>query len=578
VNTFKKVKYILNNSQKKNLIVLSILTLFGMLFEMAGIGILLPVFSLVLNPEKFIFYLKSFEITRGLSDIHYNKIIIVVLLILVFFYLIKTLYLIFLSWKQSYFASMTSAEISERLFFGYLQLPYTFHLSRNSAELIRNVQNEVAQFTLVSQAAIILILELSSSLGIILILLLNIPSESMLTILILAFSAYFFQLATRKWLKKLGEIRQIQAELTNRHLFQGLGAIREVKIMSLENVFLDKYKKHNRIGSIAVAKFNTLLVIPRLYLEFFAVFSLTILIYFKSIQGDNLQNLIPTLGLFVAAAFRLIPSVNRILSALQQFRYNKNVIEVLFNEFNIIKLNLNDDIKQSIISFKKEISVKNLFFSYPDSEKIILDNVSFSIRKGETIGFIGKSGSGKSTLLDILLGVLPLNKGQVLIDQIALSNYNKSWQNNVGYVSQNIYLIDDSLVKNIAFGISENSINYKRVNEVIVLSQLEEFVSNLENGINTRVGERGIMISGGQRQRIGIARALYHDPEILVLDEATSALDTETEEEIIKSIEILHNIKTILIVAHRYSTLKYCDKIFNLENGNISLVEKKLIN
>ena len=549
-----------------------------MLFEMAGIGILLPVFSLVLNPEKFIFYLKSFEITRGLSDIHYNKIIIVVLLILVFFYLIKTLYLIFLSWKQSYFASMTSAEISERLFFGYLQLPYTFHLSRNSAELIRNVQNEVAQFTLVSQAAIILILELSSSLGIILILLLNIPSESMLTILILAFSAYFFQLATRKWLKKLGEIRQIQAELTNRHLFQGLGAIREVKIMSLENVFLDKYKKHNRIGSIAVAKFNTLLVIPRLYLEFFAVFSLTILIYFKSIQGDNLQNLIPTLGLFVAAAFRLIPSVNRILSALQQFRYNKNVIEVLFNEFNIIKLNLNDDIKQSIISFKKEISVKNLFFSYPDSEKIILDNVSFSIRKGETIGFIGKSGSGKSTLLDILLGVLPLNKGQVLIDQIALSNYNKSWQNNVGYVSQNIYLIDDSLVKNIAFGISENSINYKRVNEVIVLSQLEEFVSNLENGINTRVGERGIMISGGQRQRIGIARALYHDPEILVLDEATSALDTETEEEIIKSIEILHNIKTILIVAHRYSTLKYCDKIFNLENGNISLVEKKLIN
>ena len=578
MNTFKKVKYILNNSQKKNLIVLSILTLFGMLFEMAGIGILLPVFSLVLNPEKFIFYLKSFEITRGLSDIHYNKIIIVVLLILVFFYLIKTLYLIFLSWKQSYFASMTSAEISERLFFGYLQLPYTFHLSRNSAELIRNVQNEVAQFTLVSQAAIILILELSSSLGIILILLLNIPSESMLTILILAFSAYFFQLATRKWLKKLGEIRQIQAELTNRHLFQGLGAIREVKIMSLENVFLDKYKKHNRIGSIAVAKFNTLLVIPRLYLEFFAVFSLTILIYFKSIQGDNLQNLIPTLGLFVAAAFRLIPSVNRILSALQQFRYNKNVIEVLFNEFNIIKLNLNDDIKQSIISFKKEISVKNLFFSYPDSEKIILDNVSFSIRKGETIGFIGKSGSGKSTLLDILLGVLPLNKGQVLIDQIALSNYNKSWQNNVGYVSQNIYLIDDSLVKNIAFGISENSINYKRVNEVIVLSQLEEFVSNLENGINTRVGERGIMISGGQRQRIGIARALYHDPEILVLDEATSALDTETEEEIIKSIEILHNIKTILIVAHRYSTLKYCDKIFNLENGNISLVEKKLIN
>ena len=290
------------------------------------------------------------------------------------------------------------------------------------------------------------------------------------------------------------------------------------------------------------------------------------------LQNKPVGDLIPTLGVFVAAAFRMIPSINRIMAALQKVTFSRPVIEVIYNELKDIRKIKRDNIEPiPKIHLLDKITIENINYAYNDSNKNVLENVSFSILKGSCVGIIGKSGSGKSTLIDIMLGLLQPTQGYVKIDAMDINGNDnlKKWQSAIGYVPQNIYLIDDTLRKNIAFGINENEIDEYAIQNSIIASQLSDFVNELPEGLETMVGERGVRLSGGQRQRIGIARALYNNPDILFFDEATSALDSNTETGVMESINSLKGNKTIIIVAHRLSTLENCDKIYKIENGII---------
>ena len=299
------------------------------------------------------------------------------------------------------------------------------------------------------------------------------------------------------------------------------------------------------------------------------VISIFIIVIVMQIKGLNSQSIFPILGLYLAASFRIIPSINRVLNSIQTMKYLNPVIDVLYKEFKLINNTFDNSIQCQDISFNNEIKFDKICFRYPDTKTNILNDFSIRIKKGQTVGIIGKSGSGKSTLIDILLGLYQPESGQILVDGIDINKNIRSWQKKIGYVPQNVFLLDDTVEANVAFGIDKNFIDQIAVKNALKSAQLSDFINSVVDGENSIVGERGVKISGGQKQRIGIARALYFNPEILVLDEATSALDNENEANFMNTILMLKNSKTIFIVAHRLSTLKSCDIIFEISNGNI---------
>lgn len=571
----KKLFYLLSSDQKKKVVILCIFMFIGMLFEMAGLGILLPIMSLMLNPDIGSTYPSIRPFLNFLGNPTQERLVLYGLIILIGFYLIKLVFLGFLSWRQSKFAAELSGELSKKLFKGYLLQPYSFHLQRNSAELIRNIQTEINQFQLVMGAIVLLCIEFTQILGLVAVLIIAEPMGAIIVSIFMYLASILFNKLTKKRLLDWGKQRQLHAERINQHLFQGLGGAKDMKLLGREKYFLDKYEMHNTANAKISSKVGTFYLLPRLYFELLAILGLAGMIIVMILQKKDLGLLVPTLGIFAAAAFRMIPSFNRIMSSIQQVQFAKPVVNVLYDEFkNLSKSKTTSSFSSSNrLPFLEELVIQNLIYQYPDSKTFALDNINVSIRRGDSVAFIGPSGSGKSTLIDIILGLLTPPSGKILIDGKNIYENLRDWQNNIGYVPQTIYLTDDSLLKNIAFGIEDDQINHEAISRVIKAAQLDNFIAELPGGIETLVGERGVRLSGGQRQRIGIARALYHEPTVLVLDEATSALDTDTETSVMEAIDALHGEITIIIVAHRLSTLKNCDFIYTIEKGHIKQTE-----
>lgn len=565
-----RLRYLLSAHQKKQLWILSILLFIGILFEMAGLGILIPALTLMLNSDIGSKYPSLQPYLDKLGNPTQIQLVLWGMSFLVFVYLVKAIFLVFLSWRQSKFSAELTADLSRRLFLGYLKQPYSFHLQRNSAELLRNIQSEIIQFSNVSQATISLAIELSMVVGVASTLIIMEPLGALVVTSFLAISAFAFHRVTKSKLLRWGQRRQYHAGLINQHLLQGLGGVKDVKLLGREDYFLNEFNRHNVENAKIQSRVTTLGLVPRSYLELLAVIGLAGLVILMVFQNSPLELLLPTLGVFVAAAFRMLPSVNRIMSAMQSIRFVQPVVEVLYKEFQLIRFNEENEQKTERMDFKKEIRIKNLVFQYPNTTSKAINNVSLNIMKGESVGFIGPSGSGKSTLVDVILGLLTPDNGEILVDEKNIQEGFRNWQDQIGYVPQSIYLTDDTLRCNVAFGISADQIDDSAVERAIRAAQLNEFVNDLPDGLETFVGERGIRLSGGQRQRIGIARALYHEPEVLVLDEATSALDSATEREVMQAVNALHGTKTLIIVAHRLSTVENCDRLYKLEKGKIA--------
>uniref|UniRef100_UPI004048151D ABC transporter ATP-binding protein n=1 Tax=Algoriphagus sp. TaxID=1872435 RepID=UPI004048151D len=574
MKSIKHFLYLLPPLFKKRLTILIIFLFFGMLLEMLGLGMLIPALSLMTDTEVVNKYPVLNSISNSIGYTTQKQLLFFGFSLLIIVYLIKSVVLGFLYYRQSKFNADLSAEFSDILFRGYLNQSYSFHLERNSSQLLKNIQGEVTQLNGVLQAFGALLLEVSMIIGIIIVLISIEPYGAISVIVVLAFSSILFHILSKNQILNWGQARQFHDGRINQHLMQGLGGIKDVKMMGKENYFLEKFRQHNNGKAKAVTKIVSIGLMPRLYLEFLSVLGLSVLILVMVAQNKSIELLIPIIAVFVAAAFRLIPSANRILTSVQAFKFAGPVLEVLYNEFKIINsAEKVTNISRSNLSFKHEINLTNIDYKYPNSNSKAIQKVNVCIKRGESVGFVGPSGSGKSTLLDVILGLLHPINGEITVDGMNINSNLRMWQDQIGYIPQSIYLTDDTIKRNVAFGISDKYINMDKVINALKAAQLDDFVNSLPSGIETFVGERGVRLSGGQRQRIGIARALYHDPQVLVLDEATSALDTETEKEVMKAVNVLQGNKTLIIVAHRLSTIEHCNRVFELKKGQIVSVK-----
>lgn len=576
IRTIKKIIHMLDFNQKKQATFLIFLMIIGMFFEMVSIGAIIPAFSLIANPN-FLNEYPLFENYVSFFGEGEVSLVTAAIFTLLNIYMIKSIFLSFLAWYQTKFVFDFQAKISARLFRQYLFKDYTFHIANNSSTLIRNVANETTQL---SNGAILtglnVLLETLVIIGLASFLIYVEPFGAIITIISLSASGFIFFYASRRYVLKWGIDRQYADGKRIKGIQQGLGGIKEIKLLGREDSFHNKYIESNNLFANAARKQSFLLNIPRLVIEFVAILALSILVLILMHGGSSLISLLPILGLFAAAAFRLMPSVNRILGNYQTLQYSAPVVDLITKELkdNILISDLYIPSKNTIkddIQFNKDddLSLKDIFFSYGSDNLHALDNININIKSGNMIGLIGPSGSGKSTLVDIILGLLEPSKGSINFGEKNIHTNINYWQNNIGYVPQNIYLVDDTLRRNIALGLDDEEIDENRIFNAIKLSNLEEFIKESEDGLDMMVGERGVKLSGGQLQRIGIARSLYHDPSILILDEATSALDSNTESQIMNSIIGMKGKKTIIIIAHRLSTVRKCDYIFELSNGKV---------
>ena len=538
-----------------------------MTLETLGVGLVVPVIGLMMQEDLASKYALVNQVLNFFNNPSQSEIIIGAILFLVLAFLVKNMFLAFLAWCQARFAYGVQRHISQRLFNTYLAQDYDFHLKRNSAQLIRNVTTETNLFTLSINAFLLIVAESFVAFGIIALLLFVEPVGAMLVAMVLALAMLGFLWVTKSKILSWGKARQYHEGMRIQHLQQAIGGIKDVILLNREGYFQKEYQKHN-VKSSKVASLQFFLQqMPRLWLEFLAILGLAILVIIMVNQGGGIQTILPILGLFAAAAFRLIPSVNRILSSIQTVRYGIPIVDLLYNEFNLKHKGMSE--ARSPFELSNSIELKKISFLYQDTSANAISNISIKISRGESIGLIGESGSGKSTLVDIILGLLQPRSGLILVDGANIHDNIKGWQRQIGYVPQTIYLTDNSLRENIAFGIIKQKIDPQAIERALEAAHLTAFIASLPDGLDTIVGERGVRLSGGQRQRIGIARALYNDPDVLVLDEATSALDNDTEHEIMKAIAVMHGSKTIIIVAHRLSTVENCDQIYRLQSGRI---------
>ena len=561
----RKLRDLLTPGERRAALGVLALMLMGTLLETLCTGLVIPAIALLMPQEVGYPWLRRAIDALGNPDP--ATLVLAVVLALVAVYLVKNLLLGYVAWRQLRFAYGVQARMSLQLFALYLRQPYAFHLQRNSAQLARNAISEVGAFCDALIRALGIATEFLAVLAIATLLLLVEPLGTLISALLLGSAAAILYRSTRARVSRWGKMHQLHERLRAHHALQALGGAKEVKLLGRESDFLAQYRRHTGQSLGAAQAQATLPLFSRLALEFLAVAGIALLAITMLAQGRPLATIAPTLGLFAVAAFRLLPAVDRILQATQGLRFRAPVMEALHAD---LSLPVPAQPVRERLDFQAEISLNDVMFTYPERPAPAIAGVTVRVRKGECVGLVGPSGSGKSTLIDVLMGLLEPQTGTVTVDGRDIRANLRGWQDRLGYVPQTLYLTDDTLRRNVAFGIPDAEVDDEKVWRALRDAQLDEFVAGLPEGLNTAVGERGVRLSGGQRQRIGIARALYHEPAVLVLDEATSALDTATEAGVMRTVMRLKGERTVLIVAHRLSTIAGCDRVYRLENGRVA--------
>lgn len=544
--------------------------------ELIGVGSIVPFIILISKPEKMLSnqwclaVFDFFNITTTGEVVVFASISFLVLMFLVNIFKIILLYLV------SLVGGGIRVHIFNSLFKYYMYQNYLYHALHNSTNLRENILTLGARVTISLQSQFDIIVKICLSMFIVLGLLAVNPTTVIVASIFFCTVYYVVQIYTKKRSQEYGVITARSSLIVSKSIHEGLTGIQDIKLASKEEVFINKFKnalQESLLANILVVLFKQ---IPRYFVEWIILLLFVLFIFVEYSKGSNLQEIMPVLSLYVLAGMRILPSFQDIYVKLTTIRNFESAFSDLGEElYDALKFNQNDDnldnIIQQKIKFNSQISLQNIDFAYPGNQgKKVLDSISITIQKNTSIGFVGQSGSGKSTATYLLAGLIDSNNGCIKIDETILRKDNvKNWQAQIGYVPQMIFLSDSSILENIAFGISPNKINLQKVKEAAEKAELLEFVNELPEKFETLVGESGVRLSGGQRQRIGIARALYHNPEVLVFDEATSALDGETEQAIMDTMERFNKEKTLILVAHRFTTVKSCDVIYFFDKGKV---------
>jgi len=574
IEAIKKLSKILKSSDKKKLVIIFCLMLFASILEVMGISLILVFVSIISEPEK-VFNIEWLTPIFSFLDIVNSKdLLIFGSIALIALFVFKNSFLVIFNYIQAKFVYNKFDRIANSLFKKYMYAPYTYHLGQNTAVLIRNV---VTDTVLLTNQIMLPLLQISMEVvivfGIFAYMFFLEPFITLMVLLLIGGTGITFLKIIKKRLEVHGKEAVEHRGQMIKKVNEGLGGIKEISIKNKQYWFIEEFHNSSRRFAKAQVFNQTIKKSSKSVIETAAIAGMLLVAILLIWQGREVIEVIPVLTLYGAASFKLIPSIDKISNNYNTLRYHKKVLDNIHNDYvNLQKNEQQIPEKEStskIIPLNNKIEIDKIQFCYPDSPDLVLDNLSLQIDKGEVVGFVGTSGAGKTTIVDLILGLLKPAEGVVKVDNVDIRKNLPGWQKNIGYIPQFIFLSDNTIRNNIAFGVDEKKIDDNQVLEAVKMAQLEEMINDLPNELDTIVGERGVRLSGGQRQRIGIARALYSNPEILIMDEATSSLDNRTEKYIIESVERLKKDRTIIIVAHRLTTIKNCDKLFVVKQGTI---------
>ena len=580
-----------NKAVYQNLILICIILFISMILEMAGLSLIVPLVSQIISDEPniillyldaFIFSLTTFNLLEYISSLNIfsnvqSSYVIFTTLVVLFFYTIKVIIQTLVIRFQSIFIYLVHANLSAKLFKKYLQNSYKFHLNNNSANLLKNLIAEIDQLIVNGIVPLILLItDISLIVAVVILLIIFEPIGTFTGLLFIFTMSFTFIKLTNKKIISISTERQIYENTKYKEFQEALGSILEIKVYQKEKYFYDKFYE-NLMKLREISSYHHFITfIPQVWLEYISIYGLFFIILILTISDSNSASQIATLSLFAASLFRLLPAISRVISSYNRLKFTKVVFQLINNHLeNKLDNKILENIKYNFENLKlyKSIVFENVSFKYEKSDKNIFKNASFEIELNKINGLVGKSGVGKSTLVNLLLGVISPDSGKISFSGSTKSSTEFNWLQNFSYVPQKIYLSDESIIQNIAFGEDIKNINQNKINNIIKIVKLDDFIKQLKNGINSSIGERGTRISGGQSQRIGIARLLYQEREIIILDEATSALDKNTEDEILEKLFSKMKNKTFIIIAHRKETIEKCENLYLIEDMKVKKIK-----
>ena len=589
ITMLQKISYLFDRKQKMQFIGLGILILIGGLLETLGVSMMVPLVQGIMDPEalyqneivgKILRFLHIETVDMGQAG-GGNRLIIFMLAALMILFVVKNVYLLFQTYVQNTFVTRNRNRMISRVMREFLNRPYEEYLGADIPTVFRLTDSDIPNAFQLILVLIQIITEIVVSAFLCVVLVVVSPVMTVFIVAIFLGMTLLLSKILKPHLNAIGRKNQeIQSRIAKWRI-QSIYGLKDVKVLHREEFFVRNYYESGSIGANVARNYAVLNNLPRLLIEMIFIVSMLAFIMVYILGGGNINVLIPQLTAFAVAAVRIMPSANRINTYMSEIAYSQPCLDYLYENLNE---SMKQDVNGSVTGYGKDapketdkqrtvlrdkIVLDHITFAYPGTDKNIFTDAHMEVKRGQSVGIMGPSGAGKSTIVDILLGLLHAQKGSITWDGQNIFDDYEAWLSQIGYIPQSIYLVDESIRDNIAFGIDADKIDEKRIWEVLEEAQLKEFIEELPDGLDTTIGDRGVRISGGQRQRIGIARALYHDPEILVFDEATSALDNDTEKAVMDAVNSFHGKKTMVIIAHRLNTIAKCDVIYKVDGEKI---------
>lgn len=580
-----KLNFILSAEQKRYGVWMLILSLLAAVFEMVGVSVILPLMQVMLKPDDLWDRWYVRRVTEVLHIETNEGLVFLICTVVILVYIVKNVYFIFYSYVTTRYANKIKKELSVRVLEAYMQQGYLFFVNHNSGRLLQGMGGDVSSvYTIVSQ----LFSLISKGLTIVCIgvfILVQTPALALCLVALVVLCFVLIQLIFRKSMRKYGELQRRYSWYSQQISLESIQGSKEILVMNRQKHFVSMFRKNTDKLNDASLRVDMGARTPTYIIETICITGLLLIVGVMYGKTNDTVELISQLSAIAIAAFRILPSLGGISSAVNSIMFNMPALSAAYETLSQVKelekeftlQEKTDSEHMQHVNFQDKLELKNIVFSYPNAEARVLDGVNITIKRGQAVAFIGPSGAGKTTLSDVVLALLEPQTGQILMDGIDIQELGTRWNHLVGYVPQSVYLIDNSVRNNVAFGYSEEEIDDEKVWKALEMAQIKDFVETLPEGLDTFVGEFGVRFSGGQRQRMAIARALYSNPDILILDEATSALDNDTENAVMEAIDALQGIKTLIIVAHRLSTIRNCDVIYEIKDGKATERSKKEI-